>query len=222
MVLRVVSRRVRREAAGRAVLEALIDRQDHHLAGAGQPALHQDAGQVRLGPRVVALVVAQDRFDGRCDFHGGPHPLHAFARLSRWARGCHAEPGVQPAQCPTIMQIQCCRRFREQQGALRRSTLGDVGEGRAGPQDDQAAAEAQRLQRAARRVAAVQHVGRVKPRELGPQRGHQGTPPRHAGVGRRTRRGKQGHWAFGPQRRPPVRQAVDDDGRGQAACGFYT
>ena len=56
VVVRVIGRRVRREAARRAVLEALIDRQDHHLAGAAEFAGGQDAGQVGLGTGIVALV----------------------------------------------------------------------------------------------------------------------------------------------------------------------
>ena len=35
-IARVVGRGIGREAAGRAVLEALVDRQDHHLAGAAR------------------------------------------------------------------------------------------------------------------------------------------------------------------------------------------
>ncbi len=50
VVVRIVGVGVRREGAGRAMLEALVDRQDHHLARAAQAAVHQDAGQVALVP----------------------------------------------------------------------------------------------------------------------------------------------------------------------------
>ena len=59
MVMRVIGRRVGREAARRPVLEALIDRQDDQLAGAAELALHQDAGEVRLGAGIVAFVVTK-------------------------------------------------------------------------------------------------------------------------------------------------------------------
>ena len=71
MVVRVIGRRVRREAARRAVLEALVDRQDHHLAGAAELALHQDAGEVGLGAGIVALVIGEDFCDLSVDLHRG-------------------------------------------------------------------------------------------------------------------------------------------------------
>jgi hypothetical protein len=46
--MRVVGRLVDREAAGGTMLEALVDRQDDQLAGAAEPALHHDAGQIGL------------------------------------------------------------------------------------------------------------------------------------------------------------------------------
>ena len=57
--MRVVGGGVGGEAARRAVLEALVDRQDHELAGAAEPALHQDAGEIRLGAGIVALVIGR-------------------------------------------------------------------------------------------------------------------------------------------------------------------
>ena len=51
------------------MLEALVDRQDHQLAGAAEPALHQDARQVGLGARVVALVPGEDLADLRGELH---------------------------------------------------------------------------------------------------------------------------------------------------------
>ena len=69
VVMRVVGRRVRREAARRAVLEALVDRQDHQLAGAAELAVHQDAGEVRLGAGIVAFVIGEDLLDLAVDLH---------------------------------------------------------------------------------------------------------------------------------------------------------
>ncbi len=71
MVMRVVGRRVRREAPRRAVLEALIDRQDDELAGAAEPTLQQYAREIGLGARAVAFVVVQDLIHGRAQGHGG-------------------------------------------------------------------------------------------------------------------------------------------------------
>ena len=69
VVMRIIAGRVRREAAGRAVLEALIDRQDDHLAGAAQLALHQNPAQIGLHARGVGLVVGKDLLD----VSGDPH-----------------------------------------------------------------------------------------------------------------------------------------------------
>src|SRR6185312_4710874 len=85
MIMRIVSGRVRRETARRAVLETLIDRKDHHLAGAAQPPLHQHAGEVGLGPRVVAFIVAEDGFDGVGELHSGS-PM-ALTRYSKTGLG---------------------------------------------------------------------------------------------------------------------------------------
>ena len=70
VVVRVVASGVRRKAAGRAVLKALVDWQDHNLAGAAQFALHQDAGQIAFGASVVALVIGENFADFLCGFHG--------------------------------------------------------------------------------------------------------------------------------------------------------
>jgi hypothetical protein len=51
------------------MLDALVDRQDHHLARAAQAAVHQDAGQLGLGAGAVALVVVEDLLDGAGDLH---------------------------------------------------------------------------------------------------------------------------------------------------------
>ena len=46
VVVRIVGVRVRRERPGRTVLEALVNRQDDHLARATQLAVHQDAAEI--------------------------------------------------------------------------------------------------------------------------------------------------------------------------------
>src|ERR1700732_3305497 len=69
MVMRVVGRRVRRKAAGWAVLDPLVDRQGKQPAGAAEPALQEDAGEVRLGARIVALVIVEDPLDRVGEFH---------------------------------------------------------------------------------------------------------------------------------------------------------
>jgi hypothetical protein len=69
MVVRIIGRRVRCETARRAVLEALIDRQDHHLAGATELAGRQDAREVRLHPRRIALVPVQNLLHFLRDAH---------------------------------------------------------------------------------------------------------------------------------------------------------
>ena len=45
------------------MLEALVDRQDDQLAGAAEPAVGQQAGQVGQHARILALVIAQDLGD---------------------------------------------------------------------------------------------------------------------------------------------------------------
>src|ERR1700730_16567764 len=69
MVMRVVGRRVRRKAAGWAVLDPLVDRQDKQPAGAAGPAPADDAGEVRLGARIVSLVIVEDPLDRVGEFH---------------------------------------------------------------------------------------------------------------------------------------------------------
>ncbi len=88
MVVRIVGVGVGRERAGRAVLEALVDRQDHHLARAAQLAVHQDAGKVGLGAGAIALVVVEDLLDDAGDFHGGAPGRGSYGpkrrRFSGW------------------------------------------------------------------------------------------------------------------------------------------
>src|SRR5512134_2194196 len=83
MVVRVITGGVGREAARRAMLEALVHRQNDHLAGTTETAFHQDAGQIALGPRIVALVVGEDLFDAARDLHcPGPDWFWSEMRLS--------------------------------------------------------------------------------------------------------------------------------------------
>src|SRR5881397_3203390 len=56
----IVTRRVDREAPGRAVLEALVHRQNQGFAGPLQRAVVQDARQIRLHAGVIRTVPAQD------------------------------------------------------------------------------------------------------------------------------------------------------------------
>ncbi len=70
VVVRIVGRRIGREAARGPVLEALIDRQDHQLAGAAEPALHEDAGEIGLGLGRVAFISVEDFLDRFAERHG--------------------------------------------------------------------------------------------------------------------------------------------------------
>src|SRR5690349_10928002 len=69
MIVRIIGGRVGRKAARRTVLESLIDRQDHQLAGAAEAALHQDAGEIRLGAGIVALIIGEDFLDCGSELH---------------------------------------------------------------------------------------------------------------------------------------------------------
>ena len=91
MIVRVVARRVGREAPRRAVLEPLVHGQDHHFAGAAQLAVHQHAGKVGLGAGIVALVIVENFADGAGDFHTlrsslKPASMDGVNCLSRRAR----------------------------------------------------------------------------------------------------------------------------------------
>src|SRR5690606_31794696 len=70
VIVRIVGGRIRREAARRAVLEALIDGKDDELARATEPAMHEDPGEVGLGAGIVALVIVEDPLDFLRDLHG--------------------------------------------------------------------------------------------------------------------------------------------------------
>ena len=69
VIVRIVGVGVGREGTVGAVLEALVDGQDHHLARAAQPSVHQDAGEIGLGPRAIALVIVEDLLDLLRDLH---------------------------------------------------------------------------------------------------------------------------------------------------------
>jgi hypothetical protein len=51
------------------VFDPLVDRQYQQLAGAAEPALQEDAGEVSLGARIVALVIAENPLYGVGEFH---------------------------------------------------------------------------------------------------------------------------------------------------------
>src|SRR5260221_5148157 len=70
MVMRVIGEWIGGEAPRRAVLEALIQRQDDEVAGAAQAPLHQDAGEVGLGAGIVAFVMGQNLANARRHLHG--------------------------------------------------------------------------------------------------------------------------------------------------------
>ena len=94
-VERVVGRRVRGEAARGPVLVALVDRQDHQLAGAGQAAVHQEAGEAAFDAGALALVPGQDLFDLGRELHGSPLSLPASGALD--PAPCMLEqPGAAP------------------------------------------------------------------------------------------------------------------------------
>src|SRR5712671_2770415 len=78
MELRIVGRRVLGEAARRAVLEALVYRQDHELAGAGEIAAVHQRAQVAQHAGVVRLVPAQDLIDAFG--HGSSRQVSAVQR----------------------------------------------------------------------------------------------------------------------------------------------
>ena len=68
-IMRVVGGGIGGEAAGGAVLIALIDGQDHQLAGAGQASLHHQAGEIGLNARAFAFIPGQDFLDLRSHLH---------------------------------------------------------------------------------------------------------------------------------------------------------
>jgi hypothetical protein len=104
------SRGVLRERAGRTMLEALIDGQDHHLAGAGQAAGHHHAAQVCEDARRVGLVPGQNLVDafghgleeeGGRGVRGEGETVRCRERRGGWdrVRGRQALQDGRPAAC---------------------------------------------------------------------------------------------------------------------------
>src|SRR5207245_882697 len=85
VVLGIVPRRVGRERSRRTVLEALVDRQDDQLAGAGEAAVHEQPVDVGERAGVVGGVPAEDLSDARGGVHGclldRGHPRRGRARM---------------------------------------------------------------------------------------------------------------------------------------------
>jgi hypothetical protein len=67
--MRIVARRVRCEAAGRAVFEALVDRQDQQLAGAAEFPVGQYPRQISFCARIVAFISGENFFNFLTDTH---------------------------------------------------------------------------------------------------------------------------------------------------------
>ena len=95
MVMRVIAFRIGREAACRAMFEALVNRQDDHLARAAKFALHQDAVEIGFYARTVGLILFQDFFDFRCNRHRVS--LRTFLHSCAAALGKHL-PGRNSAK----------------------------------------------------------------------------------------------------------------------------
>src|SRR6185436_14673353 len=74
------------------MLEPLIDRQDDQLAGAAQAALHQDAGEVRLGAGIVAFVIGKDLLDLGSELHGCGPSCGRRGSNAESAEGVHTAP----------------------------------------------------------------------------------------------------------------------------------
>ena len=77
MVVRVVAGGIRRKTAGRAVLKALVNRQDNQLAGAAETAMIEQAGDIRPRAGIVAIIPTQDFLYA---FRHGPTSSGAFLR----------------------------------------------------------------------------------------------------------------------------------------------
>ena len=58
MVARIIGGGVRRKAAGRAMLKALVDGQNDHFSGAAQATMIKQTGQVGTDTRIFAGVPA--------------------------------------------------------------------------------------------------------------------------------------------------------------------
>src|SRR5687768_7090381 len=112
MIVRIVGRRVGREAARRAMLEPLVDRQDDQLAGAAEAALHQDAGEIRLGAGIVALVVGEDLLNCGGELHGrGPRVIGRRSNAGSAERVHTAlAKGISIRPCCPAAPLRGCRR----------------------------------------------------------------------------------------------------------------
>src|SRR3546814_3503476 len=60
----IIGRRIGSKAAGWPMFEALIDRQDDHLASTTQTAMHQHARKLALHTGIIALILIENGFDG--------------------------------------------------------------------------------------------------------------------------------------------------------------
>ena len=69
MIVRIISGRIDREAAGGAVFEALIHRQDDDLTRAAQTAMRHDARDIGLRAGIITLIIRQDFLNRRRKRH---------------------------------------------------------------------------------------------------------------------------------------------------------
>src|SRR3546814_11933537 len=60
----IIGRRIGSKAAGWPMFEALIDRQDDHLASTTQTAMHQHARKLALPTGIIALILIENGFGG--------------------------------------------------------------------------------------------------------------------------------------------------------------
>src|SRR3546814_18959953 len=68
----IIGRRIGSKAAGWPMFEALIDRQDDHLASTTQTAMHQHARKLALHTGITALILIENGFDGWRHGHAFP------------------------------------------------------------------------------------------------------------------------------------------------------
>src|SRR3546814_14820213 len=59
VVMGIIGRRIGSKAAGWPMFEALIDRQDDHLASTTQTAMHQHARKLALHTGIIALILSR-------------------------------------------------------------------------------------------------------------------------------------------------------------------
>ena len=80
------------------MLEALVDGQDHKLAGAAKFSVHQDAGQVTLGPRVVAFVRGENFLHFLADTHRSILPLTEASEYPKGYQSSIGQTSVFPGK----------------------------------------------------------------------------------------------------------------------------